>query len=124
MLSLEEERGDGVQRNSAAWHAAELIIVPIPPASLRELPGWRASLRAPGEATPAPLVVTTIEFGHVPIDAGDAKVLLPNLPVTRGSIFVRLKLGEARARERLGAPLLITLTSPARPRLWLWLNGG
>jgi hypothetical protein len=26
VLALEEERGDGTQRNAAAWHAAELII--------------------------------------------------------------------------------------------------
>jgi hypothetical protein len=26
MLALDEEPGDGAQRNAAAWHAAELII--------------------------------------------------------------------------------------------------
>jgi hypothetical protein len=30
VLPLEEERGDGAQRNTAAWHAAELIIVVTP----------------------------------------------------------------------------------------------
>lgn len=98
-------------------------LVPIPPAALRELPGWRASLAAPGERTPVPLVVTAIEFGHVPIDAGDAKIIFPNLAVTRDSVFVRLRLDPAPARDRLGAPLLITLTSPARPRVWRWLSG-
>jgi hypothetical protein len=68
-------------------------------------------------------VVTAIEFGRVPIDAADAKLIFPDLPVTRDSIFVRLRLAEAPARERWGAPLLITLTSPARPRLWRWLGG-
>jgi hypothetical protein len=98
-------------------------LVPAPPASLRDLPGWRAGLAAPGEAAPAPLTVTSIEFGRVPIDAGDARLIFPSLPVTRESVFVRLRLAEAPDRERLGAPLLITLTSPARPRLWLWLGG-
>ena len=41
-------------------------LVPIPPAALRELPGWRASLAVPGERTPAPFVVSAIEFGRVP----------------------------------------------------------
>jgi hypothetical protein len=99
-------------------------LVSIPPASLRALSGWRASLAVPGEGgAPAPLSVTAIEFGQVPIDAADAKIILPGLPVTRASIFVRLKLAQAPGRERLGAPLLITLTSPARPRLWRWLSG-
>jgi len=57
------------------------------------------------------------------IDAADANLLFPDLPVTRESIFVRLRLAEAPPRERWGAPLLITLTSPARPRLWRWLSG-
>jgi len=99
-------------------------LVPIPPAAFRELPGWRASLAAPGERTPTPLVITAIEFGRVPIEAEAARIFLPNLPITHDSVFVRLKLGDAPARERVGAPLLITLTSPARPRLWLWLGGG
>ncbi len=98
-------------------------LVPIPPPSLRELSGWRACPAAPGAGTPTPLVVTAIEFGRVPIDAAVAKVIFPDLPVTRDSIFVRLKLEQAPARERLGTPLLITLTSPARPRLWRWLRG-
>lgn len=98
-------------------------LVPIPPASLRALSGWRASLAAPGEATPTPLAVIAIEFGQVPIDATDAKVIFPDLPVTRDSIVVRLKLEEVPARERLGTPLRITLTSPARPRLWRWFSG-
>jgi hypothetical protein len=101
-----------------------LGLVPIPPAALRELPGWRASLAAPGEGTPAPLLVSAIEFGHVPIDAGDAKIILPNLPVTRDSVFVRLRLDPAPARDTLGTTFLIKLTSPARPRLWLWISGG
>lgn len=87
-------------------------------------PGWRASLAAPDDTTPAPLTVASVEFGRVPIDAGDARIIFPSLPVTRESIFVRLKLAGAPDRERMGAPLLITLTSPARPRLWLWLGGG
>src|SRR4030095_13432934 len=29
VLALEEERGDGAQRNARAWHAAELIIVVV-----------------------------------------------------------------------------------------------
>ena len=99
-------------------------LVPIPPAALRELPGWRASLAAPGEGTPAPLLVSAIEFGRVPIDAGDAKIILPNLPVTRDSVFVRLRLDPAPARDTLGRTFLIKLTSPARPRLWLWISGG
>ena len=98
-------------------------LVPIPPTALRELPGWRASLTAPGERTPAPLQIIAIEFGGVPIDARDAKIILPNLPVTRDSVFVRLRLDPAPARDALGATFLITLTSPARPRLWLWLSG-
>jgi hypothetical protein len=98
-------------------------LVAIPPPALRELPGWRASLTAPGERTPVPLPVSAIEFGHVPIEARDAKIIFPNLPVTRDSIFVRLRLAEAPPRERPGAPLLITLTSPARPRVWRWLSG-
>jgi hypothetical protein len=98
-------------------------LVPIPPAALRELPGWRASLAAPGERTPVPLLVTAIEFGRVPIDAGDARIIFPNLPVTRGSVFVRLRLDPAPAHDTLGTTFLITLTSPARPRLWLWMSG-
>ena len=98
-------------------------LVPIPLPALRALPGWRVSLTPPGERTPVPLVVTAIEFGRVPIDAAGAKLIFPDLPVTRESIFVRLRLAEAPARERWGAPLLITLTSPARPRLWRWLGG-
>jgi hypothetical protein len=65
-------------------------LVPIPPAGLRDLPGWRASLQAPGEGPSASLAARAIELGHVPLDASDAKV--------------------------------ITLTSPVRPRLWLWLG--
>ena len=99
-------------------------LVPIPPAPLRDLPGWRASLAAPGERTPEPLPVSAIEFGRIPIDAGDAKAIFPSLPITRDSVFVRLTLARAPARERLGAPLIITLTSPARPRVWLWLARG
>ena len=99
-------------------------LVPIPPAALRELPGWRASLAAPGEGTSAALVVGAIEFGHVPIDAGDAKVIFPNLPVRRAGLFVRLRLEPAPARDTLGTPFPIKLTSPARPRLWLWIRGG
>lgn len=98
-------------------------LVPIAPPALRELPGWRVSLTPPGERTPVPLVVTAIEFGRVPIDAADAKLIFPDLPVTRESIFVRLRLADPPPRERWGAPLLITLTSPARPRLWRWLSG-
>jgi hypothetical protein len=98
-------------------------LVPIPPAALRELSGWRVSLTPPGERAPVPLVVTTIELGRVPIAVADARLVVPSLPVTRDSVFVRLRLAEAPPRERLGAPLLITLTAPARPRLWLWLSG-
>jgi hypothetical protein len=98
-------------------------LVPIPPTALRELPGWRASLAAPGERTPAPLQVSAIEFGRVPIDARDATIVFPSLPVTRDSVFVRLRLDPAPARDTLGTPFLITLTSPARPRLWFWLRG-
>jgi hypothetical protein len=98
-------------------------LVPIPPPALRDLPGWRVSLTPPGERTPVPLPVTAIEFGRVPIDAADAKLIFPDLPVTRESIFVRVRLAEAPPRERWGAPLLITLTSPARPRVWRWLSG-
>jgi hypothetical protein len=98
-------------------------LVPIPPASLRALSGWRASIAAPGETTPTSLAVTAIEFGQIPIDATDAKVIFPDLPVTRDSIVVRLKLEEVPARERLGTSLRITLTSPARPRLWRWFSG-
>jgi hypothetical protein len=58
-------------------------LVPIPPPALRALPGWRVSLTPPGERTPVPLVVTAIEFGRVPIDAADAKLIFPDLPVTR-----------------------------------------
>ena len=68
--------------------------------------------------------MSAIEFGRIPIDAGDAKAILPSLPITRDSVFVRLTLAQAPARERLGAPLIITLTSPARPRVWLWLTRG
>jgi hypothetical protein len=75
-------------------------LVPIPPLALRELPGWRASLAAPGERTPVPLLVSAIEFGHVSIDARDAKIIFPNLPGARDSIFVRLRLAEAPPRER------------------------
>ena len=50
-------------------------LVPVPPPSLRDLPGWRASLAAPGEATPTALAVSAIEFGRIPIDAGDAHYL-------------------------------------------------
>jgi hypothetical protein len=57
------------------------------------------------------------------MDAADAKLIFPNLPATRANLFVRLRLAEAPARERLGEPLVITLTSPARPRLWRWLSG-
>jgi len=98
-------------------------LVPIPPAALRELSGWRVSLTPPGDRAPVPLAVTTIELGRVPIDVADARLVVPGLPVTRDSVFVRLRLAEAPPRERLGAPLLFTLTSPARPRLWLWLSG-
>ncbi len=52
-------------------------LVPIPPPALRELPGWRASLTPPGERTPVPLVVSAIEFGHVPIDAARREADLP-----------------------------------------------
>ena len=68
--------------------------------------------------------MSAIEFGRIPIDAGDAKAIFPSLPITRDSVFVRLTLAQAPARERLGAPLIITLTSPARPRVWLWLARG
>jgi hypothetical protein len=57
------------------------------------------------------------------IEAADANLLFPDLSVTRESIFVRLRLAEAPPREQWGAPLLITLTSPARPRVWRWLSG-
>jgi hypothetical protein len=99
-------------------------LVAIPPAPLRDLPGWRASLAAPGERTPDPLPVSAIEFGRIPIDAGDAKAIFPSLPITREQ---RLRASHARsapARERTGAPLIITLTSPARSRVWLWLARG
>jgi hypothetical protein len=99
-------------------------LVPIPPAALRELPGWRASLTSPGERAPVPLAIAAIELGRVPIDVADAKLVVPGLPVTRDSVFVRLRLAEAPPRERWGTPLLITLTSPSRLRLWLWVNGG
>jgi hypothetical protein len=99
-------------------------LVPIPPAPLRDLAGWRASLTAPGERTPEPLPVGAIVFGRIPIDAGDAQAIFPGLPITRDSVFVRLTLAEPPARERLGAPLIITLTSPARPRVWHWLARG
>src|SRR5262249_45469592 len=82
-----------------------------------------ASLAAPGEATPTALAVSAIEFGRIPIDAGDARIIFPSLPITRESVFVRLKLTQAPDRERLGASLRITLTSPLRPRLLLWLGG-
>src|SRR5215470_6032343 len=98
-------------------------LVPVPPPSLRDLPGWRASLAAPGEATPTALAVSAIEFGRIPIDAGDARIIFPSLPITRESVFVRLKLTQTPGRERLGASLRITLTSPLRPRLLLWLGG-
>jgi hypothetical protein len=98
-------------------------LVPIPPAALRDLSGWRVSLAPRGERASVALAVTTIELGRVPIDVADARLVVPGLPVTRDSVFVRLRLAEAPPRERLGAPLLITLTSPARPRLWLWLSG-
>ncbi|MGH7347700.1 MAG: hypothetical protein ACREK4_22530 [Candidatus Rokuibacteriota bacterium] len=99
-----------------------LGLVPIPPGWLRDLPGWRAGLVGPGAEPGASTGVTRIEFGHVPIDVREAKALFPNLAVTRASVFVRLRLDEAPARESLGTAVRITLTSPARARLWFWLG--
>jgi len=39
-----------------------------------------------------------------------------------GRLAQRLSIRNERA-ERLGAPVLITLTSRPRPRIWQWLNG-
>ena len=75
---------------------------------LRDLPGRRASLTAPGERTPERLPVSAIEFGRIPIDAGDAKAIFPGLPITRDSVFVRFTLAQP----------------PARPRVWHWLARG
>ena len=86
-------------------------------------PGGAPASRHPARARPRPRWSPRSNSDRSRSVAADATVILPSLPVTRDSIFVRLKLAQAPARERLGAPLLITLTSPARPRLWLWLRG-
>ena len=77
-------------------------LVPIPPPALRALPGWRVSLTPPGERTPVPLVVTAIEFGRVPIDAADAKLIFPDLPVTRESIFCASEARRSAAARAMG----------------------
>jgi hypothetical protein len=57
------------------------------------------------------------------MDARDASTLFPDLAVTRDSVFVRFGLEGTPERDKLGKLVRITLTSPARPRLWLWLSG-
>lgn len=64
-----------------------------------------------------------VEFGRVKMDARDASTLFPDLAVTRDSVFVRFGLEGTPERDKLGKLVRITLTSPARPRLWLWLSG-
>jgi hypothetical protein len=66
--------------------------------------------------------VKTVELGWIKLDAQDANILFPDLAVTRDSVFVRLGLEGTPARDTLGKLVRITLTSPARPRLWLWLS--
>jgi len=68
-------------------------------------------------------VIRTVEFGRIKLDARAANVLFPDLAVTRGSVFVRVGLEGTPEREKLGKVVRITLTAPARPRLWLWLSG-
>lgn len=99
-----------------------LGLVPSPPAALRDLDGWRADLLAPRDGSATNLVAKAIELGRVPLEAPDAKLLFPDLAGTHRSVFARFLLDDASARERLGAPVLITLTSPARSRLSLWLG--
>jgi hypothetical protein len=68
-------------------------------------------------------VIRTIEFGRIERDARDANILFPDPAVTRDSVFVRFALEGTPEREKLGKLVRITLTAPARPRLWLWLSG-
>jgi hypothetical protein len=98
-------------------------LLPVSPPGLPELRWWLASLAMAGGDPDIPLSIQTIEFGRVPIEARDAKALFPKLAVTRDSVFVRVLLLNDAAREKLGAPVRVTLTSPPRPRIWLWLSG-
>jgi hypothetical protein len=97
-------------------------LVPSPPAPLRDLDAWRADLVAPRDGSATNLVAKAIELGRVPLEAPDAKLLFPDLAVTHRRVFARFLLDDASVRERLGAPVLITLTSPARSHPVLWLG--
>jgi hypothetical protein len=99
-----------------------LGLVPGPPAAFREASGWTAGVTAPGESLES-LVTRTVELGRIALDARDASILFPHLAVTRDSVFVRVGLEGTPERDKLGKLVRITLTSPARPRLWLWLSG-
>lgn len=100
-----------------------LGLVPIPPKAVRAAPGWTAGVAAAVESATA-FEVTSVELGRIPLDARDAQVLFPDLGVTRDSVFVRLALRSLLSRDDLGKLVRITLTAPARPRLWLWLDRG
>jgi len=98
-----------------------LGLVPVPPAAVREASGWTATIAAPEGLEP--VVIRTVELGRVKMDGRDANILFPDLAVTRDSVFVRLAFEGTPGREKLGKLVRITLTAPARPRLWLWLSG-
>jgi len=111
-----------ILRSGTAFEAFGLV--PMRPAGARDFLGWTAAVVPLGASSPAaPLAVGAIELGTVPIDAADARLIFPDLVVKQPSLFVRVTLRNEPPREMLGKPVLITLASPARPRVWYWLKG-
>jgi hypothetical protein len=98
-----------------------LALVPVPPRSLHKLEEWQASLFVQGQVASSPAAVTKTEIGLVSISPADARLVVPDVPADRESVFVRLGLAQGTP-EKTGTSVKVRLVSPSRPRAWFWFD--
>ena len=98
-----------------------LALMPIPSHSLHKKEGWQATLTGAGQSSAVPAGMTKIEFGRVSLNPADARLLVPELPAERESVFARVSLA-ADNSVTIGSAVRVRLVSPPRPRVWYWLG--
>jgi hypothetical protein len=98
-----------------------MALVAIPSSFRHGGEGWQASLFSEKESRAVFAGETRVEFGRVTINPVDARLVLPELLVTRESVFIRLSL-LGKIPAAIGTTVRVRLISPVRPRAWTWLG--
>jgi hypothetical protein len=70
------------------------------------------------------LSVTSILVGRVPINPGEAELLLPGLSLETAGVITRMRLEGRIDARHLNTTVRYMGSTPARPRVWQWIAGG